>query len=112
MPAETMLGMATINGAKMLGADEDIGSSEPGKRAGLTAVDMRGLHLTPAPVGTLVASANGSDVSNVMVDRRAADAAEKDPDEGGKGILKRVARAAKGLYARTGVKIPHTWPVE
>ena len=36
----------------------------------------------------------------------------KDPDEGEKGILKRVARAAKGLYARTGVKIPHTWPVE
>ena len=36
MPAETMLEMATINGAKMLGAEEEVGSIEPAKRADLT----------------------------------------------------------------------------
>jgi cytosine/adenosine deaminase-related metal-dependent hydrolase len=114
MPAETMLEMATINGAKMLGAEEEIGSIEPGKRADLTAVDMRRPHLVPAPdpVGTLVASANGSDVSHVMVDGRLLVRRGKVLTMDENGILKRVAKAARELYARTDVKIPIAWPVE
>jgi cytosine/adenosine deaminase-related metal-dependent hydrolase len=114
MPAETMLEMATVNGARMLGAEEEIGSIEPGKRADLTAVDMRGPHLVPAPdpVGTLVASANGSDVSHVMVDGRLLVRKGKVLAMDEKGVLKRAAKAAKELYARTGVKIPVAWPME
>ena len=114
MPAETMLEMATVNGAKMLGAEEEIGSIEPGKRADLTAVDMRGPHLVPAPdpVSTLVASANGSDVSHVMVDGRLLVRRGKILTMDEKAVLKRVTQAAKELYARTGVKIPIAWPVE
>lgn len=114
MPAETMLEMATVNGARMLGAEEEIGAIEPGKRADLTAVDMRGPHLVPAPdpVGTLVASANGSDVSHVMVDGRLLVRKGKVLAMDEKGVLKRAAKAAKELYARTGVKIPVAWPME
>lgn len=114
MPAETMLEMATVNAAKMLGAEKEIGSLEPGKRADLTAVDMRRPHLVPAPdpIGTLVASANGSDVSHVMVGGRLLVRKGKVLSMDEKGILKRVANATKRLYARTGVKIPIAWPVE
>lgn len=114
MPAETVLEMATINGAKMLGAEREIGSIEPGKRADLTAVDMRRPHLTPAPdpVSTLVASANGADVSHVMVDGRLLVRKGKVLTMDERGVLRRAAKAAKGLYKRTGVKVPVAWPVE
>ena len=114
MPAETMLEMVTVNAAKLLGAEREIGSIEPGKRADLTAVHMRRPHLVPAldPVTTLVASANGSDVSHVMVDGRLLVRQGKVVTMDEKGILKRAAKAAKSLYARTGVKVPIAWPVE
>ena len=114
MTAETMLEMTTINGAKMLGAEDEIGSIEPGKRADLTAVDLRRPHLVPAPdpVSTLVASANGSDVSHVMVDGRLLVKRGKVLTMDEKGILKRGAQATRRLYERAGLQIPIAWPVE
>ena len=114
MTAETMLEMTTVNGAKMLGAEDEIGSIEPGKRADLTAVDLRRPHLMPAPdpVSTLVASANGSDVSHVMVDGRLLVKRGKVLTMDEKGILKRGAQATQRLYKRAGLRIPIAWPVE
>jgi cytosine/adenosine deaminase-related metal-dependent hydrolase len=40
MPAETVLKMATINGAKALGIEKDVGSIEPGKKADLILVHL------------------------------------------------------------------------
>lgn len=72
VPAETVLEMATINGARALGLADEIGSIEPGKKADLTIIDPDKLRLTPSPnpVSTLVYAANGDDVDSVMVDGR------------------------------------------
>lgn len=74
MKAEKVIRMATIDGAKALGLDQQIGSLEIGKQADLITVDFRKLHLTPVLhetynniVSNLVYSAQGSDVTNVMV---------------------------------------------
>ncbi len=69
-PAADVLEMATINGARALHMEDRIGSLEEGKRADLITVDVRRPHNTPLhdPVSTLVYSANGADVTNVMVD--------------------------------------------
>ena len=68
-PAVDVLEMATINGARALHMDDRIGSLEVGKQADLIMVDVRRPHNTPLhdPVAALVYSANGADVTNVMV---------------------------------------------
>lgn len=68
--AYTALEMATINGAKALGLDKEIGSVEKGKKADLILIDTNKPHLTPLgnPVSALAYSAQASDVDTVIVD--------------------------------------------
>lgn len=72
MDAWTVLGMATILGAKAIGLGGSIGSLLPGKRADLIIVDMNKPHLTPThnPVSHLVYAATGADVRDVFVEGR------------------------------------------
>jgi len=64
--------MATIDGARALGLDREIGSLEPGKQADLIIVETHAPHLTPIyqPVSAIVYAAKGSDVRTVMVGGR------------------------------------------
>lgn len=68
--AEQILAMMTIDGARALGLDHQVGSLEPGKQADLIAVDFNQPHLLPDGrfVPKLVYSANGSDVQHVIID--------------------------------------------
>lgn len=68
--AQDVLEMATINGAKALGLENEIGSLEAGKKADIIIVDMEKPHIAPVhdPVASLVYCANGSDVETVIID--------------------------------------------
>jgi cytosine/adenosine deaminase-related metal-dependent hydrolase len=70
VPAERVLEMATINGAKALGLEDRIGSLEVGKKADFVAIDVRGIHSQPwfNPVSAVVYTATGRDVDVVVVD--------------------------------------------
>ena len=72
IPATTALEMATINGARALGLEKQIGSLEAGKRADLAVVSTSGARLTPIydPVSHLVYAAHGEDVQTVIVNGR------------------------------------------
>ncbi len=72
LAAETVLRMATIEGARALGLADEIGSLEPGKKADVVVVRADGLHQIPAdgPYGQLVYASRASDVRTVMVDGR------------------------------------------
>jgi 5-methylthioadenosine/S-adenosylhomocysteine deaminase len=72
LPARTALEMATINGARALGLEKQIGSLETGKRADLVVVSTAAARLTPLydPVSHLVYAARGDDVQTVMVNGR------------------------------------------
>ncbi|WP_075006994.1 5'-deoxyadenosine deaminase [Stigmatella aurantiaca] len=73
MPALRVLEMATLEGARALGLEAEVGSLEVGKRADVTVVDLRGLHVTPVPrdvMGALVHAARSTDVSHVVIDGR------------------------------------------
>jgi 5-methylthioadenosine/S-adenosylhomocysteine deaminase len=69
-PATEILGMATINGARALGLEGEIGSIDVGKRADIILVDLSKPHLKPLNdiYSTIVYSARGSDVDTVVVD--------------------------------------------
>lgn len=70
--AREALAMATIGGARALGMEGAIGSLEPGKRADLIVVNMRGARQTPLydPVSHLVYVTRGDDVETTIVDGR------------------------------------------
>src|SRR6266849_6888124 len=71
--AQKVLDMATIDGAKCIGREKDLGSVEPGKRADLVLVrldepNMITIHGTETLVSDLVYSARGSNVDTTIVD--------------------------------------------
>lgn len=70
MPAYNILKMATINGAKALGMDKEIGSIEVGKKADLILIDMTSTLTTPINdlISELVYNIKGSNVKMTMID--------------------------------------------
>ena len=69
LPAMTALRMATINGAKALGLDAEIGSLRLGKAADVIAVDLSDLATQPVyqPASQLVYATTRQQVSDVWV---------------------------------------------
>jgi len=61
--------MATINGAKALGLDQQTGSLEIGKHADMIAIDFSSLEMNPVydPVANLIYSSSREQVSDVWV---------------------------------------------
>ena len=70
LPAETAIKMSTINGAKALGVERDLGSLEVGKKADIILIDLKKPHLCPLnnPLSALCYSTQSSDVHTVIVD--------------------------------------------
>jgi 5-methylthioadenosine/S-adenosylhomocysteine deaminase len=72
IPAATALEMATIDGARALGLEKQIGSLEAGKKADLVVVSMSSARQTPMydPISHLVYASRGDDVRTVVVNGR------------------------------------------
>lgn len=72
LPAKTALEMATINGARALGLEKEIGSLEAGKRADMIVVSLEASHAMPMYnlVSQMVYALKGDDVSDVMINGR------------------------------------------
>lgn len=69
MPAAEVVRMATLEGAKVLGMDKEMGSLEPGKQADLIRISLADPRVQPVYdiYSTLVFAAMPSDVRDVMV---------------------------------------------
>ena len=67
--AEEALSMATINGARLMGLEEKIGSLEIGKCADMIAVDLSGISFQPIynPISQLIYAANGQNVTHTWI---------------------------------------------
>jgi 5-methylthioadenosine/S-adenosylhomocysteine deaminase len=100
LPAREALRLATIDGARVLGMDDHIGSIEVGKRADLVVIDLGGAHAEPGgdAVSRVVYACRSSDVRHVVLDGvvRVRDR-EVDLDE--EGILEN-AREQGGAVAK------------
>jgi cytosine/adenosine deaminase-related metal-dependent hydrolase len=72
VPARQALELATIEGARALGIESEVGSLEQGKRADLLVVRMDGPHVEPGgdAWSRLVYGCTSRDVVHVMVDGR------------------------------------------
>jgi 5-methylthioadenosine/S-adenosylhomocysteine deaminase len=105
--ASTALEMATVEGAKALGLERDIGSIEVGKRADLIIIDLRKPHLTPTfnPVSSVVYAAEGSDVETTIIDGKIVmeNRVVKTLDE--EKVVRVARERATRLLERAGVKL-------
>jgi cytosine/adenosine deaminase-related metal-dependent hydrolase len=109
--AEIALEMATINGARALGLEKEIGSIEKGKKADLILVKLRAPHLVPTfnPISNLIYAAEGSDVETVLIDGRIImqDRIVKTFDES--TILQQARERAQKLLERAGIETKPKW---
>jgi 5-methylthioadenosine/S-adenosylhomocysteine deaminase len=69
LPAHDVLRMATLDGARAIGQEQQIGSLAPGKQADMIAIDMSGLNAAPCfdPLSHLVHAVGRSSVSDVWI---------------------------------------------
>jgi 5-methylthioadenosine/S-adenosylhomocysteine deaminase len=108
MPAETVLEMATVNGARALGWDAEIGALAAGKKADLVVIDPRTAGALPQhdPVAGLVSAMHSANVRSVMIDGRwvLRDGRITTFDE--QAVLAEAVERAAAVRARAGIRMP------
>jgi 5-methylthioadenosine/S-adenosylhomocysteine deaminase len=106
MPAQTVLEMATIGGARAMGMEHEIGSIEPGKRADVVVLDLEAPHAAPGEgvdvVSRVVYEANASDVDTTIVDGRVLMYGRRLLSLDENEVLREATRALRRVLARAG----------
>jgi 5-methylthioadenosine/S-adenosylhomocysteine deaminase len=108
LPAKRTLRMATIDGARALGLEDEIGSLEAGKRADVIVVDVAQLHSSPwhdDVVSALVYSAVAADVRTTIIDGQVLMRAGELLTLNDSVVIDEANREADALRARAGVSI-------
>jgi 5-methylthioadenosine/S-adenosylhomocysteine deaminase len=105
LPAARVLRMATIDGARALGLDKEIGSLEAGKRADVIVVRLDQPHSSPQRdvVSTLVYSAIASDVRATIVDGQLLMREGEFLTLNEASVIEEANREARALAERAGV---------
>ena len=113
VPAETALEMATIQGARALGLDDEIGSIEAGKKADLVLFDTKRPEWRTIfnPVNNLVYNADGRSVHTVLVDGKVVVEDHKPVYVDEWQLIQKVQALGENMLERTGVGFPQRWPM-
>lgn len=113
MPAERMLEMATINGARCLGLDGEIGSLEPGKKADLIVLAADDVGALPMhdPIANFVYAMRSGNVVSSMVGGRwiMRDRVILGVDES--AVLQEARVRAERLLERSGIALKPRFPI-
>jgi 5-methylthioadenosine/S-adenosylhomocysteine deaminase len=108
MPSQTVLEMATLGGARVLGLEKEIGSLETGKKADVIVLDLNRPHLQPVYnlASHLVYSATGADVRDVIIDGKVVMESRRllTLDEG--KILEKMNAIKENILQRIQQKVP------
>ena len=112
LPPGKLLEMITIDAARALGLEAEIGSIEVGKKADLVVVDMRKPHLTPnyMVVHRLLFEAVGSDVDTVIVNGKVLMRDRKVLTVDVEAALRNAEEEASALIRRAGLETHLTGP--
>lgn len=106
LPHGKVLEMATIDAARALGLEREIGSLEAGKKADIIAVDLFKPHLMPLnmPVHRVTCFANGADVCTTIVNGRVLMEDRKVTSVDETAVMEAAQIAADRMLARTGLE--------
>jgi cytosine/adenosine deaminase-related metal-dependent hydrolase len=113
LTSETVLEMATLNGAQALGIHSYAGSLEVGKKADFITIDTDAPHLQPVwnPVATAVFAAQGGDVDTVVIDGQIIMRKRQVLTMDEEAILDNVRGRFRDVAYRAGVEgLTSAWP--
>ena len=111
---EETIEMATIEGARAIGREQDLGSLETGKQADIILIDLHKPHTTPLldPLANLVYAGHGGDVDTVIVAGKILMQGRKVLVADEEKILTDAETAGHGLLKQTGLRVAPDWPIE
>ncbi len=116
LPVGKTLGMITIDAARALDMEREIGSLEPGKRADVILIDARQAHLAPEILAPLrvIGHASGHDIAMVIVDGKVLMRDRAMPGIDTQAILAGAHDALMTTWERAGfgdinAQHPDTW---
>jgi len=113
--AHKAMEMATIDGAKALMLDSEVGSLETGKLADIVIADAGGIEWQPnpteLPVANLVYSGSGSCVRTVVIDGRVVMEDRRFTLVDEAEYVARAGSFANQIFARLGLQPRVVWPV-
>jgi cytosine/adenosine deaminase-related metal-dependent hydrolase len=111
--AEQAIEMATLNGARAIGAGGWLGSLEVGKQADLVIHRWGRPEWRPGvdPVNSLVYSAQSAAVDTVVVGGELILDSGRFTRVDEEAELRAIDRAARALNERSGYRVAHRWPV-
>lgn len=109
LPVGKVLGMITIDAARAIGLENEIGSLESGKRADLILIDGRRAHLLPEILAPLrvIGHASGQDVQTVIVDGKILMEARTVAGVDETRVRRDAEDAFAETYARAGLTDPN-----
>ena len=111
---ETILEMATINGARGVGMENEIGSIEVGKRADVILIDLQHAQTTPThhiPTA-IVFQTYGNEVDTVIIDGRVVMRSRQltwltPPEE--RDLYRDASERSSAIAARAGIRTNRSW---
>ena len=108
MPAETVLGMATCEGARALMLGDQVGSLEEGKKADLVLINPNTAGMLPMhdPIANMITSMRGENIESVMVDGRWLMLEKELLTVNEPEILSVAIEQADALRRRAGIHLP------
>ncbi len=113
---EKALEMATIDGARAVHWENEIGSLEKGKKADVIIVEWKRPNWIPVHdfslVPTLVYSGEGADVETVIIDGNVVMEKRKIKTVNVKRVLNQAQRATEKLLKKLPFKLQPKWPFE
>jgi 5-methylthioadenosine/S-adenosylhomocysteine deaminase len=116
MPAESILEHLTIDGARAILWDDEVGSLETGKRADLLLFDLDRPEWVPLhnPISNLVHAASGANVNTVIIDGKVIVKDRRFVNIDESQVIQRGRAVASNIAERTGLTkfgLPK-WPMQ
>ena len=106
MPAQKILELSTIGGARATGMEEKIGSLEQGKLADIVLVNLDSVHMVPNNnfISDLVYAGCGADVDTVIIDGKIVMEGKRVKTLDEREIIQQAREKASALVERTGLR--------
>lgn len=116
MGAHTAMEMATVNAARALLWDDEIGSLEIGKCADIVIADTAEIEWQPnplaSPVANLIYSSSGKSVHTVVINGRVVLRNRQFTTIDQREFLKKAAETSNAIFARLGIGVRAApWPM-